>query len=178
MNSSIANALNAQIVVELDSAYLYIQMAEWLDRNRFGGFGSWLRKQAHEEVGHAMLLFNFLRDRNAAVALGNVRQQTHAFSSVKEVMDRLLAQGKHIAANIRGLIDLAQGSEDGEATVLLAWFAAVQLEEEELVTNVLVRVNGCCRDAAGDLREIDAELAQLQKTIPSLLKSQRKYGVA
>jgi hypothetical protein len=54
----------------------------------------------------------------------------------------------------------------------------VQLEEEELVTNILVRVNDCFADAMGGLREIDTELAELRDTIPSLLKSQRKHGVA
>jgi ferritin len=125
-----------------------------------------------------MIIFNFLKDRKAAVALGSVRQQKYFFASVKDVMDKLLAQGKHIAANIRKLIDLAQVSDDVEASVLLAWFAAVQLEEEELVTSVLVRVNSCYRDAVGDLQEIDTELAKRQGTIPALLKSQRKHGVA
>lgn len=178
MDPCIANALNKQIVVELDAAYLYMQMADWLEKNDLSGFGSWMRKQAHEEVGHAMIIFNFLKDRNAAVALGNVRQQKYFFASVKDVMDKLLAQGKCIAGNISKILGLAQMSEDKEAAVLLAWFAAVQLEEEELVTNVLLRVNNSYRDAVGDLQEIDAELAQRQGTIPALLKSQRKHGVA
>jgi ferritin len=110
--------------------------------------------------------------------LGNVNQQKYFFASVKDVMDKLLGQGKHIAGNIRKLIALAQESEDTDSAVLLAWFAAVQLEEEELVTSVLVRVNSCYRDAVGDLQEIDSELAKRQDTIPSLLKSQRKHGVA
>ena len=93
-------------------------------------------------------------------------------------MDRLLAQGKHISANIHDLIPLAQKAEDGDAAVLLAWFAAVQMEEEELVTNLLLRVNRCSRDTEGELREIDSELAKRQETIPKLLKSQRRHGVA
>jgi ferritin len=178
MDQCIANALNKQILVELDAAYLYMQMADWLEKNSLKGFGTWLRKQAHEEVGHAMILFNFLKDRNAAAPLGNVRQQKYFFSSVKDVMDKLLSQGKRIAGNITKILAMAQASEDKEAAVLLAWFAAVQLEEEELVTNILLRVNNTYRDAVGDLQEIDTELAARQGTIPELLKSQRKHGVA
>lgn len=178
MDSCIAKALNRQIVVELDAAYLYLQMAQWLDQNELSGFGNWLRKQAHEEVCHAMLLFNFLKDRDAATPLGNVRQQKYFFASVKDVMDKLLVQGKYIASNIKKMIDLAQNAEDVETSALLAWFAAVQLEEEETVTELLLRVNSCYRDAVGDLRDIDSELAQRQGTIPELLKSQRKHGVA
>ncbi len=178
MDQCIAAALNKQIVVELDAAYLYMQMGDWLEKNGLSGFGDWLRRQAREEVGHAMIIFNFLKERGAAVALGSVRQRKYFFTSVKDVMDKLLAQGKHIAGTISKLIDLAQTCQDVEAAVLLAWFAAVQLEEEELVTNVLMRVNSCYRDAVGELREIDSELAQRQETIPSLLKSQRKHGVA
>ena len=178
METCIAKALNKQIVIELDAAYLYLQMAEWLEQNDLSGFGNWLRKQAHEEVGHAMLLFNFLKDRDAVVALGSVRRQKYFFASVKDVMDKLLAQGKYVASNVRKILELAQSSEDAKASVLLAWLAAVQLEEEELVTNVLVRVNNCYRSAIDTLQEIDSELAKRQDTIPTLLKAQRKHGVA
>ena len=178
MDQCIADSLRKQIVVELDAAYLYMQMAEWLDKNGLIGFGGWLRGQANEEVGHAMMLFNFLKDRDAADSLGSVNQKKYFFASVRDVMDKLLAQGQRIAGSIRKLLSMAQTSEDQDASVLLAWFASVQLEEEELVTNVLVRVQSCYNDAVDDLQEIDVELAERQETIPCLLKSQRRHGSA
>ncbi len=82
MEQCIANALNRQIIVELDAAHLYLHMASWLEGNDLRGFGGWLRRQAHEEVGHAIILFNFLKDRGAETSLGNVRRQHSSFSSV------------------------------------------------------------------------------------------------
>ncbi len=178
MDQCIANSLRKQIAVELDAAYLYIQIAEWLDKHELVGFGAWLRGQANEEVGHAMMLFNFLRDRDAADSLGSIKQRKYFFASIRDVMDKLLAQGKCIAGNIRKLLSLAQTSDDEDASVLLAWFASVQLEEEELVTNILVRVQSSYSDAVDDLQEIDADLATRQETIPGLLKSQRRHGIA
>ncbi len=180
MEQCIASALNKQILAELDAASLYLQMSSWLEGNGLKDFGGRLRRQAHEEAGHAVILFNFLKERDAATATasGSVRRREHSFASVKDVMDRLLAQGKHISANVAELIRLARGERDADAAVLLAWFSAVQLEEEEMVTNLLLRVSRWYRDAVGKLRDIDAELAKRQGTIPALLNSQKRHGVA
>ncbi|MCD8139131.1 MAG: hypothetical protein LUE17_05040 [Planctomycetaceae bacterium] len=70
MDKEIGNALNRQVIDELDSFYLYLQMAAWFDANHLPGFGSWLRQQAHEEVSHAQTIFNYLIGRGATVCLG------------------------------------------------------------------------------------------------------------
>lgn len=171
MDDGIVKALNRQVTVELDSSYLYIQMAEWFDGKDLGGFANWLRKQAHEEVGHALILFNYLLDNDANVALGRVDAKRHSFSSVRDAMGKLLLRGKFIAAGVGRILDLAAGADDDETRLLLTWFAAVQLEEEAAVIDMLGRVNACRGEDGAELRQLDADLAGREFAIPELLRN-------
>mgnify|MGYP003623629988 CR=1 FL=1 len=171
MDEGIVKALNRQVTVELDSSYLYIQMAEWFDGKELGGFANWLRKQAHEEVGHALVLFNYLLDHDADVALGKVDAKRHFFVSVRDAMAKLLLRGKFIAAGVNRVLDMAAGAEDDETRLLLTWFAAVQLEEEAAVIDMLGRVNACRGEDGPELRQLDAELAGREFAIPELLRN-------
>lgn len=178
MESSIAKALSKQIVVEVESAYMYLQMADWLERNELAGFGNWMRRHAQQEVKHAIILFNFLKDHGITVTLGKMRPRSYLFMSVRDVLGKLLLRGKHIATGITRLLEMAEDAKDEATCVLLAWFAAAQLEEEALVVDILERVNACHGDAVQAMRELDGEMSQRENTIPGLLKTQRRHGVA
>ncbi len=177
MDKSIIKALNQQVMVELDSSYLYIQMAGWFDSRELKGFANWLRKQAHEEVGHALILFNCLLDNDADVSLGRIDPERHTFSSVRDAIAMLLLRGKFIASWVNKLLDLAQEADDDDTRLLLTWLSAVQLEEEAAVLAIIERINianASSRSGCGpELRELDAELASREFTTPELLKHHR-----
>lgn len=174
MDDGIVKALNRQVTIQLDSSYLYIQMAAWFDTKELGGFANWLRKQAHEEVGHALVLFNYLLDHDAGVALGRVDAKKHFFVSVRDAMGRLLLRGKFIAAGVNRILDMAAGADDDETRFLLTWFASVQLEEEAAVIDMLTRVNACRGEDGPELRRLDAELAGREFAMPELLKNRKE----
>lgn len=178
MESSIAKALSKQIVIEVESAYMYLQMADWMERNELTGFGNWMRRQAQQEVKHAMIIFNFLKERGVTVRLGKMRARSYRFMSVRDIVGKLLLRGKHIAAGISRLLEMAENAAEEDASILLAWFAAVQLEEEAMVADILERVNSCHGDAVQAMRELDQDLSQRENTIPELLRTQRRHGVA
>lgn len=173
MDDGIVKALNRLVTVELDSSYLYVQMAEWFAEKTLSGFANWMRKLAHAEVGHALVLFNYLLDNAAAVRLGRVDAKRHSFVSVRDAMGKLLLRGKFIASGVNNLLDLAAGADDDETRLLLTWFAAAQLEEEAAVIGILERVNTCRGEDGPELRRLDGELAGREFAVPELLKNFR-----
>ena len=177
MHGDVVTALNRQIVIELDSSYLYLQMAEWFDKRELRGFGACLRQRAHEEVEHALVLFDHLLRNGAKVSLGRVDDRRHRFMSVREVMGKLLLRGKFIASGINLLLDLSQNAEDDETRLLVAWFAAMQLQEEAYVVDLLGRVNACKAEDGGELRELDAELAERAFPESLVVKNRARGGI-
>ncbi len=159
MDKEIGDALSRQVIDELDSFYLYLQMAAWFDENHLSGFGAWLRRQAHEEVSHAQTIFNYLAGRGATVSLGQVAARHYTFSTVREVMDQILLRGKFVGSGISRLLDRAEAAGDDETTALLTWLAAVQLQEEAVMIDMLERVKALSSDGGDRLFELDKELA-------------------
>ena len=47
------DAFNKQIVAELWSSNIYLQMAFWFRKEGWKGFANWMYKQAEEEKQHA-----------------------------------------------------------------------------------------------------------------------------
>ena len=72
LSKAMQTALNEQIKHEIDSAYLYLGMAMYAEANNLPGFGSWLRVQWHEELGHAMKLIGIVQDRGGRVTLEGI----------------------------------------------------------------------------------------------------------
>ena len=57
------DAFNKQIVAELWSSNIYLQMAFWFRKEGWKGFANWMYKQADEERQHAMALAQFVLHR-------------------------------------------------------------------------------------------------------------------
>ncbi len=70
LSTKMVNALNDQIKWELQSSYLYLGMAAYLNDAKFDGVAKWMRAQAREEVGHAMKFYDYIEER----VLGKARR--------------------------------------------------------------------------------------------------------
>ena len=69
IDAKMEKALNGQIRAELESAYLYLSMASWLDANDLPGCAHWMKKQAAEEQEHAMKIYGYVVSRGGRVVL-------------------------------------------------------------------------------------------------------------
>ena len=54
ISKKMQDAFNAQIVAEMWSSNLYLQMSCWFRKEGWKGFSGWMYKQAEEERQHAM----------------------------------------------------------------------------------------------------------------------------
>lgn len=169
MNKEIREALNRHVVGELDAFYLYMQMASWFEANRLGGFARLMRQQAHEEVSHAQTIFNYLNECGGGVTLGQIAAQKYRFTTVREIMAQVIAQGRAIAGAIHRLLDMAESAGDANCRVLLTWLASVQLHEEAVMVDIIERVNGIAHDGGDTLFELDKELVSRRYSSPAPL---------
>jgi ferritin len=133
-------AMNDQINHEFDSAYRYLAMSAWCERRDLPGCARWLRRQAEEEVVHAMKFFDYIQARDGAVLLQTLPQPPADFPDVNAVFAGALAHERHITALIHSLFALATSEGDFASQQFLQWFLAEQVEEEESASAVVARL--------------------------------------
>jgi ferritin len=140
LDSKIEAALNAQIQHEFASAYLYLAMAAHFEGTNLPGSARWMRKQAREELGHGMKVFDYVNDRDGRVTLQAVAAPPATFASTVDVWKQALANEEKVSAVIGKLYQQAQGAGDHATAAMLQWFVTEQVEEEKTVRTLLEQV--------------------------------------
>ncbi len=137
ISQTMQDALNEQIKYELESAYVYLSMSAYCETQTLPGFAGWMRKQAEEEMEHAMKIFDFVHERDGAVALQAIEQPPIVFESIEQVFSKALAHEQMISSRIHNLYRMAQEQNDYPTEVMLQWFITEQVEEEQNVGQML-----------------------------------------
>jgi ferritin len=130
-------ALNDQINAEFSSAYSYLAMAAYFEATNLPGSALWMRRQAREEITHAMKLFDFVNDRDGRITLKAIPQPSAKFTSSVEVWEFGLKQEQGVTARIHALYALAAQEKDYATQTMLQWFVAEQVEEEKTARTIL-----------------------------------------
>jgi ferritin len=137
LSDKVRAALNDQINLELASAYVYLSMSAYCLDQGLKGFAGWMMKQAEEEVGHAMRIFDYLDERSARIQLKPIDGPKEAWNSPVEVFRDSLAHEQKVTASIHRLVDLATQEKDHATVRFLDWFVNEQVEEESSVGDVI-----------------------------------------
>ena len=130
-------ALNEQVKWELESSYMYLGMAAWLNDNALPGFASWMREQAKEEVEHAMKIYKYIEERGNRVELLPLAAPAKEWADVKEVVKKSYEHEQFVTGLINNLADLAAAEKDHATSIFLQWFVSEQVEEEDMFRGVL-----------------------------------------
>jgi ferritin len=151
------DAINEQIKNELESYYIYLSMAAWFHSRSLDGMGHWMRCQAHEEMIHAMKLFNHVIDRGGKVVLKDLKQLKTQWSSPLEVFQDAYEHEKFISGKIDDLTAISREERDYASEPILAWFSDEQIEEEATASKVNDELEMVGEDKSG-LLMLDREL--------------------
>jgi ferritin len=151
-------ALNDQITMELESAYVYLSMAAYFDSNNLPGFSHWMRMQHQEEMVHALKLFDFVLDNGGHIALKALAEPPVQFKNPLHVMKQSLEHEQKVTTAITKLYELAVAEKDYPAQILLQWFIAEQTEEEKTVGDIIAQMD-MIGDSGSGLLLIDQQLA-------------------
>ncbi len=137
IDEELLNELNKQLNSELYSAYLYLSMAAYFDYKGLKGFAHWMKKQAQEEVEHAMKFYEYINDRGGRVVLEAIEKPPTDWKTVTDVFRHALEHERRVTERIHRLVDLARKHDDKPTEVFLIWFVEEQVEEEKMFSEIL-----------------------------------------
>ncbi len=105
ITSKMQDAFNAQIIAEMYSSNLYLQMSCWFRKEGWKGFSSWMYKQAEEERSHAMDMAQFILHRGGEVVLTAIiakyiDEQVEEERNVQDILDSFAHLSSHAIAHI------------------------------------------------------------------------------
>lgn len=160
------DAINEQINKELYSAYLYLSMSAYCESVNLPGFANWMRVQAQEELGHAMMLFDYVNDRSGRVVLKAIDQPIPVWKSPLEMFEQVLKHERKVTGLIDQLYALAVKENDYATQTQLQWFITEQVEEEKNAGAVVEQLR-LIGDQTAPLLMLDKELSTRQAPPPS-----------
>ncbi len=163
-NKKIHNEMNDQIQRELESAYIYLSMAAYLDSSNLPGMAQWMKMQFQEEQAHALKFYDYVNDRGGRVTLQPIGQPPVEFQSPLDVFEKSLAHEQKITGHINDLYARASEERDYASQILLQWFVEEQVEEEKNVGDVVDTLK-MIGDNTHALLMLDRELSQRQPPV-------------
>ncbi len=166
IDKKMAEALNEQINKEMYSAYLYMSMSAYSNKTGLKGFANWFMVQYHEEMFHAMKLYEYVLRQGEDVKLEAIKAPPAEFASQLDMFTQTLTHEQYITSSINELMELAMSKKDHATQIFLEWYVTEQVEEEENDNDIIAQLK-LIGDNAHALLMLDRELAARATTIPT-----------
>lgn len=157
MSNEISKALNTQINNEFYSAYLYLAMSAYFQRNNLLGFAKWLKMHAREETMHAMKMYDYVINRNWQINLLPIESPIATWNSPVEVLSSAYKHEQQVTNMINNLAKLAIQHNDYATNIFMQWFITEQIEEEAVFNEVYEKLK-LIEGTPAALLFLDAEL--------------------
>jgi ferritin len=168
LNQKIADLINEQIMKELYSAYLYIDMANFYADAGLDGFDNYFYVQAQEERDHAMLFRTFMLNNSAKITLLPIDGLNENFKEFGDPLKRQLEHEQSVTASINNIYKEADKINDYKTREFLNWFVKEQGEEEKNAEDMITKYNLFGSNPEG-LYSLDQEYAARVYAPPSLV---------
>lgn len=140
ISEKLLKELNDQMNFEFLSGYYYMAMAAYASSEDFNGIANFLIVQGQEEYTHGMKFYDFINDMDGRVTLQAIDEPKKDYDSLVEVFEEALSHEKLVTAKIYKLIDIAKEEIDYPTISFLQWFVDEQLEEENSMKDILVKL--------------------------------------
>lgn len=131
--------LQEQVYHEFTNAQQYIAMAVYFDGADLRQLAKHFYSQAVEERNHAMMLVQYLLDRDVRVDIPGVDGVRNQFETARDALALALDQEKTVTEQVSRLAAAARDEGDYLGEQFMQWFLKEQVEEVALMTS-LVRV--------------------------------------
>jgi ferritin len=159
ISEKIVKALNDQINAEMYSSYIYLGMAAYFQDENLPGFAAWMKKQAGEEMTHAMKIYDHVIERGARVTLQKIDAPPAKWNSPLAAFENAYKHECDISAKISGIADMALAEKDHATNVFLNWFISEQVEEEAQALEIVNHMK-LLGESKGGLLVLDHHLAK------------------
>ncbi len=158
MNPIIVDAVNKQIRLEFESAFLYLAFSGNLRQYGLPGMGHWMREQYREECGHALRFVSHLENRRAKVVIPAVAAPVYTWETPLDLFRLALEHERKITASIHELLTLCREEKEYATQCLLFDYVKEQVEEE-LQVEEIVDIMTLCGTRIDELLSLDQKLA-------------------
>ncbi|WP_342023886.1 ferritin [Arthrobacter citreus] len=158
--------LEAQIGHEFNASQQYVAMAVFFDGEDLPQLARHFYAQSVEERNHAMMLVQYMLDRDLPVSIPGVAAVRNGFSSVVEPIALALEQEQQVTRQIEALFAAARAEGDALGEQFMLWFLKEQVEEVASMSTLLTVAkradnlfdleNFMARERIGDGGEHDA----------------------
>ncbi len=158
MNPIIVDAVNKQIRLEFEFAFLYLAFSGNLRQFGLPGMGHWMREQFREECGHALRFVTHLENRRARVVIPLIAAPVYEWETPLDLFHLALSHERRITASIHELLTLCSETREYATQCLLFDYVKEQVEEE-LQVEEIVDIMTLCGSRIDELLGLDQKLA-------------------
>ncbi|MGA8045467.1 MAG: ferritin [Dermatophilaceae bacterium] len=155
---SFAEMLREQVRHEFTASQQYIAIAVWFDGRDLPRLAAHFYAQSVEERNHAMMMVQYLLDRDWDVEIPGVDEVRNDFSDVTEPLALALTQEQEVTRQIEAIFRAARDEGDLLGEQFMLWFLKEQVEEVAAM-NTLVTI---ARRAGSNWFYIEDHLAREQ----------------
>jgi ferritin len=136
-DSDFLRLLREQIGHEFDAHQQYVAIAVWFDSQDLPQLARHYYRQALEERNHAMMIVQYMLDRDLAVAIPSGGAVRNDFGHVVEPIALALQQEKEVTEQIKAIFNAARAEGDALGEQFMLWFLKEQVEEVASATTLL-----------------------------------------
>ena len=137
---SFADALNEQIGVEFGAHQQYIAIAAYFESETLPQLAAFYYRQAVEERNHAMMIIQYLLDRDLSPTVPGVAAPKTDFGSFAEPIKLGLQQEQQVTENFTAIAAAARADGDFQGEQFVQWFLSEQVEEVSTASDLLTTV--------------------------------------
>jgi len=127
--STYETLLQEQIRNEFTASQQYVAVAVWYDEQDLPRLASHFYKQSLEERNHAMMMVQYLLDKDIRPQIPSVGEVESDFKTALEPLELALAQEITVTQQIETLARTARDESDYIGEQFMQWFLKEQVEE-------------------------------------------------
>jgi ferritin len=165
LSDKMVDALNDHMNKEMYSAYLYMSMSAYADAGGLKGFAKWFLVQYHEEMFHAMKMYEYIQAQGGTIRLLQIDEPPFEWDSALDLFEKTLAHEQMVTSRINALMDLAIEDRDHATNIFLQWYVTEQVEEEENDNEIIDQLK-LIQDNPQGLLMLDRELGTRGANVP------------
>ncbi len=166
LSDKVLAELNEQLNREMYSAYLYMAMSAHAKNAGLNGFANWFMVQYHEEMFHAMKIYEYIQQQGGKVELKAIQQPPADFESPLDMFKKTLAHEQFITRSLNNLMETAIAEKDHATQIFLQWYITEQVEEEDNDNEIIHQLE-MIQDHPHGLMMIDRELGSRAAHVPT-----------
>lgn len=129
--------LTRQVGNEFAASHQYIAVAVWFDSQDLPQLARHFYRQSLEERNHAMMIVQYILDRDLELAIPAVGEVRNDFADVQEPLALALAQEQEVTEQIKTLFAAARAENDALGEQFMLWFLKEQVEEVASMTTLV-----------------------------------------